>query len=168
MDAYIFDLILAGIAILVIYFAAKKGFAAVLLETVSVFIAAIAAYKLCEPVSDFFCEKVLTNIEGEFVAVIARIILFVVLFIALSILLKLLSKLLSSLIEKIPLVGTADYLLGGVLGLIKAAVLVYVICTVSYLAVVTENAENLKSIISNSYIYQFVIENNPILDLIQK
>ncbi len=168
MDAYIFDLILAGIAILVVYFAAKKGFVSVLLETVSVFIAAIAAYHLCEPVSAFVCEKFLTNAEGEFISVIARIIVFMILFIVLTISLKALSKLLSSLIEKIPLVGTADFLLGGVLGLIKAAILVYVVCTVSYLAVITENAENLKNIISNSYIYQFVTEHNPIVDLIQK
>ena len=75
---------------------------------------------------------------------------------------------LSSLLDKIPLVGTANSLLGGGLGLIKAVIIIYVICTVSYLIVISDNAENLKPIISNSYIYQFIAENNPVIDFIQK
>lgn len=168
MDTYIFDLILAGIAIVVIYFSARKGFVEIVLQTVSLFLAAITAYKLCEPVASLVCDKFLTNAEGEFVSVISRIIIFIILLIILNIAFKALSTLLSSLIEKIPLVGTADYILGGVLGLLKAAVIIYVVCTVSYLAVVTENADSLKTIISNSYVYQFITENNPIVDLIQK
>lgn len=168
MEIQVFDLILIAIAVLAVVFAAKKGFASSLLETASVLIAGIASYKFCVPVSSFFCDTFLTGIANSIATVIARVIVFVILFIIFSIVLKLASKLLSSLLDKIPLVGTANSLLGGVLGLIKAIIIIYVICTVSYLIVISDNAENLKPVISNSYVYQFITENNPVIDFIQK
>lgn len=168
MEIQIFDLILAVIAVLAVVFAAKKGFAKSLLETASIFIAGIASYKFCVPVSTFVGETFFKDVPDIAAAAIARVISFAVMFVVFSILLKLASGLMSSIINKIPLVGTANSVLGGILGFLKAVVIVYVICTVCYLIVVSDNAENLKPVISNSYIYQFITENNPVTDFIQK
>lgn len=161
------DLILAAIVVVSVVFAAKKGFAKSLLETASVVVSGVAAYHLCTPVADFVCTTFLTDIPYAVASVISRVVVFALLFVVLSIVLKLLSGLISSVVEKIPLVGTANTVLGGVLGFIKAAVIVYVICTVAYLFVMSDNAQSLKPIISNSYIYQFVTENNPVIDFIR-
>ncbi len=168
MEIQLFDLIIFAIAVLAVVFAAKKGFASSLLETGSVLIAGIASYHFCAPVAVFVCDTFFTNVPAKLASVIARVIVFVILFIVFSIILKLASKLLSSLLDKIPLVGTANSVLGGVLGFIKAVIIIYVICTVCYLIVLSDNAENLKPVISNSYIYQFITENNPVIEFIQK
>lgn len=168
MEIQLFDIILFAIAVLSVVFAAKKGFASSLLETASVLISGFAAYYFCQPVSVFVCNTFFSNVPFNIASVIARVVVFFILFVIFSILLKLASSLLSSLLEKIPLVGTANSVLGGVLGFIKAVIIIYVICTVCYLFVISDNAENLQPIISNSYIYQFITENNPVIDLIQK
>ena len=168
MAIQIFDIVLIGIVVLAVVLAAKKGFASSLLETASVLISGIASYQFSTPVSGivgdiFFAEK-----ANALTYVFARVITFVALFIVFSILLKIASKVLSSLLDKIPLVGTANSVLGAALGLIKALVIVFVICTLCYIIVQSDNGENLKSIISDSYIYQFVIDNNPIVDFIKE
>lgn len=167
MEIQIFDLILVAIAVLSVVFAAKKGFAKSLLETASVFVAGFASYKFCGPVSLFIYNTFLSEMPFAVASVVARIISFAVMFVVFSILLKLASGLLSSVLKKIPLVGTANKLLGGVLGLLKAVIIVYVICTVCYLTVISDSAENLKPIVSNSVIYQYITENNPVTDFIQ-
>lgn len=167
MEIQVFDLVLVAIAVLSVVFAAKKGFAKSLLETASVFVAGFASYKFCDPVSQFVYKTFLSEMPYAVASVVARIVSFAVMFVVFSILLKLASGLLSSVLKKIPLVGTANKLMGGVLGLLKAIVIIYVICTVCYLTVISDSAENLKPIVSNSVIYQYITENNPVTDFIQ-
>lgn len=168
MAIQIFDIVLIAIVILAVVLAAKKGFASSLLETLSVLISGFASYTFSTPVSVFVCENFFAENLNSLTYIVARILVFVILFIVFSILLKIVSKLLSALLDKIPLVGTANSVLGGALGLIKAIIIVYVICTVCYIVVMSDNAGNLKEIISDSYIYQFLIENNPIVELIKE
>ena len=168
MTVQIFDIVLVGIVVLAVILASKKGFAASLLETASVLISGVASYYFSEPVSVFAGEVLFAETPNKLTYVIAKIVVFIVLFIVFSILLKLASKVLSSLLDKIPLVGTADSVLGGVLGFVKAVIIVYVICTLCYLIVLSDNAENIKPIISDSYIYQVLIENNPVINFIKE
>lgn len=168
MAVQIFDIILIAIVILAVVLASKKGFASSLLETASVLISGVASYKFSEPVSTFVCDTFFAENANEITYAFTQIVVFIILFIVFSILLKFASKLLSSVMDKIPLVGTANSVLGGVLGFIKAVIIVYVICTLCYLIVLSDNTAEIKNIISDSYIYQFLIENNPVIDFIKE
>lgn len=93
-------------------------------------------------------------------------IAFVVLFILLSIIVKMLSGLLGKVINKIPLVGKANKALGGALGLIKAIVVVFVVCTVLYFIAGTSSDLSFVPAVESSKIYGFVTANNPMINLL--
>lgn len=97
---------------------------------------------------------------------ILEFIVFVLIFAVVSCVLKLVSSLFSKTVEKLPLVGKANYILGGVLGAVKAVVALFVVCSVLYLIMTVTNGEP-PEFISESYTYQYIIKNNPIIVLIQ-
>ena len=156
MAISIFDIIILVVAVLIIVMAAKKGFAKTILDAVTVVVAVVGAYVLSEPLSAF-----ITNLLFK------RVVVFIILFIVLSIVIKFVVSLFSKLLDKIPLVGSLNSLLGGALGLIKAGVLVFVVCTLLYLIVYSTDNVDIKAFIADSYVYQFMTENNPIIDFIQ-
>ncbi len=106
------------------------------------------------------------NIAYNILIVAIEAIVFLVLFVLLSIVIKLISKLLTKIIKKLRLMGSVNKLLGAVLGVLKAAVIVLVICTVMFfIAGATDNGD-LTSAIEASKIYAFVSANNPIISFL--
>lgn len=231
MEAYIFDIALALIAIVIIVFAAKRGFVLSLLSTISLGASAFLSYKFTKPVSEFIYssflydkimekvteavvgfsdtitdteklaaltevlpsnflkvaqgfgfnvesaldtidlgqlanDKIITafvdNVASDVVMSVLEIVVFIVLFVALLVVFRCVALLFNKLIKKFSVVGKANTILGGVLGVVKAAIAISIICLVACPIVYAIDIPWLEDVISQSYIYQFLIENNPI------
>lgn len=100
------------------------------------------------------------NIASEIIMTVLEVVVFVVLFVLLSFILKNIAIIFSRLVRKIPIVGKANTFLGGALGIIKAVVCVSVICFVICPIVFAIDIPWLEDVISQSFVYQFLIENN--------
>lgn len=70
------------------------------------------------------------NVVGPQVQALLNIVVFVVLFLVLCIVVRFVAKVLSKTLNMLPLVGTANRLLGGVLGACKGVILCYLLVTV--------------------------------------
>ncbi len=74
--------------------------------------------------------NLVNNVIGPQVQALLNIVVFVVLFLILGILVRVVAKALSRTLNMLPLVGTANRLLGGVLGACKGIILCYLLVTV--------------------------------------
>jgi uncharacterized membrane protein required for colicin V production len=101
------------------------------------------------------------NFASDIITSVLEVVVFVVLFILLSFVLKYASALFSKIVKKIPVVGKLNTLLGGGLGIIKAIIAVSIICLAICPLVFVIDVPWLKEVISDSYVYQFIIKNNP-------
>lgn len=93
----------------------------------------------------------------------------VVTFIAMFIIITIALKFLVSIFKKandIPLLGKLNAGLGGVIGVVKAAAIIFVACTAFYFIAGMSGAGPVIEAINNSKIYAVIIENNPIVNLI--
>lgn len=72
-------------------------------------------------------EAIIANIIDPIVIVPLRIVLFLIIFTVVSIALEALANA-SKIINRIPLISSANEALGGILGLVKSAVIIFVIC----------------------------------------
>ncbi len=231
MEAYIFDIALVIIAIVIVVLTAKRGFVLSLLSTVSLGVSAFLSYKFTKPVSEFIYssflydkilekvteavaslsdsitdteklaalvellpvnflkiaqgfgfnldtalssvdlsqlanDKIITafvdNIAFDFVMSMLEVIVFIVLFAALSVVLRCIALLFNKIVKKLPIVGKTNTILGGALGVIKAVIAISVICLVVCPILFAIDMPWLENVISQSHVYQFIIENNPI------
>ncbi len=96
---------------------------------------------------------------------VTEVVTFIVMFIIVTLLLRFLAGAFKKA-NDIPLLGKFNALLGGVIGIVKAAAIVFVICTVLYFFAGMSGAAPLIEGINNSKIYAVIIENNPIVNLI--
>lgn len=96
---------------------------------------------------------------------ITEVITFIVLFIVITIGLKFVASMLKKA-NDIPLLGKFNALLGGVVGLAKALAIVYIVCTAFYFIAGMSGAAPVVDAVNSSIIYGFIIENNPIINLI--
>lgn len=107
---------------------------------------------------------VLNDIAYNVMITITKVVAFFVLFILFTLVLRVVSKFLEN-VNKIPLIGKLNSTLGGVLGVVKAAIIVLVVCTVMYFIVSSSDNAELVNAITCSKLYNFITENNPILNL---
>ncbi|MGN0526419.1 MAG: CvpA family protein [Acutalibacteraceae bacterium] len=98
-------------------------------------------------------EKVGSSIMIPFI----EIIVFVLLFIVCTLLVRLIAKILKKA-NDIPLLGKLNGLLGGVLGLVKAVLIVFVVCLVAHFVLKSSDNTTIVSVIENSKIFQFFNE----------
>lgn len=85
-------------------------------------------------------QSVLDNIVKPIVVIPMRTIIFLILFILISVLLSFIIKS-TSLINKIPIIGTLNELLGGVMGLVQGVVIVFVVVIIlNSIITLTENS----------------------------
>lgn len=97
---------------------------------------------------------------------ITEVIVFLVLFVLVAILIRVISKFFENT-NKIPLVGKINSLLGGAIGVVKAVVILIVVCTVMFIISSASEPNPLVEGINGSMIYTYLTENNPFLDLIK-
>lgn len=106
-------------------------------------------------------ETLMTNIGDNIFITITEAVTMFALFIVVSIALTFVIRLLNGVVKKIPVVKQTNKLAGGILGLIKAVVIIFVISTV----LVFVQSEELAPIINSSKILEFVNNNNPLLNI---
>ena len=107
---------------------------------------------------------VLNDFAYNVMITITKIVVFFILFVVATLVLRMVSNFLEN-INKIPLIGKLNSTLGGVLGVAKALIIIIVVCTVMYFIVSSSDNVDLVGAISDSKIYNFVTENNPLLDI---
>ncbi len=96
---------------------------------------------------------------------VTEVITFVAMFVIITIALKFIAGIFKKA-NDIPLLGKLNAGLGGVIGIVKAAAVVFVACTVFYFIAGMSGAGPVIEAINNSKIYAVIIENNPIVNLI--
>ena len=107
---------------------------------------------------------VLNDFAYNVMITITKIVVFFILFVVATLVLRMVSNFLEN-INKIPLIGKLNSTLGGVLGVAKALIIIIVVCTVMYFIISSSDNVDLVGAISGSKIYNFVSENNPVLDI---
>lgn len=107
---------------------------------------------------------VLNDLAYNVMITITKVVVFFVLFVVATLLLRMVSKFFEN-INKIPLIGKLNASLGGVLGVAKALIIVLVVCTVMYFIASSSDNADLVGAIGSSKLYNFVTENNPLLDI---
>lgn len=107
---------------------------------------------------------VLNDFAYNVMITITKVVVFFILFVLATLVLRMVSNFLEN-INKIPLIGKLNSTLGGVLGVAKAFIIILVVCTVMYFIVSSSDNVDLVGAISDSKIYNFVTENNPLLDI---
>lgn len=111
-------------------------------------------------------ETVADKLAYSIMITLTEIVVFVVLFILATILIRFISNFFSSNLEKLPVVGKVDTLLGGVLGLIKAVVIVFAGSVIIYIIAQTAEPGSALESIKNSQFYIFMEQYNPIIDML--
>lgn len=96
---------------------------------------------------------------------VTEVVTFIVMFVVIALALKFLAKMFKKA-NDIPLLGKFNAVLGGVIGVVKAAVVIFVVCTIFYFIAGMSGAGPVIEAINNSKIYAIIIENNPIVNLI--
>lgn len=96
---------------------------------------------------------------------VTEVVTFVVMFIIITIALKFLAGIFKKA-NDIPLLGKLNAGLGGVIGIVKAAVIIFIVCTAFYFIANMSGAGPVIEAINNSKIYSVIIENNPIVNSI--
>lgn len=108
--------------------------------------------------------QVLNDLAYNVMITITKVVVFFLLFIVITLLLRVISKFLEN-VNKIPLIGKLNSGLGGVLGIVKAAIIVLVVCTVMYFIASSSDNAQLVSAIASSKLYNYITEINPILNI---
>ena len=103
-----------------------------------------AIYNLILSVMDMGYENhgkaIISNIIDPIVIIPLRIILFLIIFTIIAIALEALANA-SKIINRIPVISSANELLGGILGFLKAAIIIFVICIgIQFLISVTDDS----------------------------
>lgn len=120
-----------------------------------------SAAQSAEQLVDSVADKVAYNI----LIFIVQGIVFFALFVLISFAVRFISRVLGRLLEKIPVVGSLNKGLGAVLGIIKAAAVLLLICTVLYFAVGSSANSDIISAVEASKIYMCITKYNPIINL---
>jgi uncharacterized membrane protein required for colicin V production len=110
-------------------------------------------------------ETLMTNIGDNVFLTITEAITMVALFVVVSILLTFVIRLFDKVVKKIPVVKQTNKLAGGFLGLIKAVVIIFVLSTVLFFIAGSSSNEELVAIVNSSKIFEFVNNNNPLLNI---
>lgn len=100
-----------------------------------------------------------TKVSQYVVKPLVEVFVFIVLFVLIAIIIRLIVKAAKNALERIPVVGKVDTLLGGVLGVVKALALIFVLCVLMYFLYISTTDETLIKGIGGSRVYQFVSEH---------
>lgn len=110
-------------------------------------------------------EMLMTNIGDNIFLTITEAVTMIALFIVVSIALTFVIRLLNGVVKKIPVVKQTNKLAGGFLGLVKAVVIIFVVSTVLFFIAGSSSNQELVEIINSSVIFEFVNNNNPLLNI---
>ncbi len=166
----ILDVILCVIVLCFIISGFKIGLVRSLVELIGYIFAIIAAVVLSDFLADW-AGTYLTKLRPVTVLshTVIKIICMIVIFVILQLLIQLASRALDA-VCRLPVLHQANSLLGGVFGLAKGVLVVFLICAVLQLTlpIITVKFPNIKEKeISQSNIYKYLYINNPVYLLYQ-
>ena len=113
-------------------------------------------------------ETIADTLAYDIMITLTEIIVFIALFIVFTLLVRFISTFFSHNLEKIPLVGKLDTLLGGALGLVKALVIVFAGSVLLYIIAQTADAGSPLDFVKSSQFYMFMDQYNPIIDVLKR
>lgn len=114
-------------------------------------------------------QTVEANIVAPIVTAVCKAIIFVILLIIFVILLKIAARLINQFF-KLPVLKTLNGTLGAVLGVLKAAVSIVIICSVIGLIgeLTAESTPVIQNSVNDSVVAEFVNDHNPIMEYLSK
>lgn len=112
---------------------------------------------------DFLIEELANTFGYKVMISLVQVIVFVILFILVSLLVRAVSNFFSYTLEKLPIVGKVNTLLGGVFGLVKGLIIIFAASIILYIAVETAETGSALQQLEGSQIYTFLKETNPII-----
>ena len=114
-------------------------------------------------------QTVEANIVAPIVTAVCKAIIFVILLIIFVILLKIAARLINQFF-KLPVLKTLNGTLGAVLGVLKAAVGIVIICSVIGLIgeLTAESTPVIQNSVNDSVVAEFVNDHNPIMEYLSK
>lgn len=110
-------------------------------------------------------DSVMVNVADRVMPQLTEAVTVVVLFIVFTLVLKFVIRLLNGVINRIPVIKETDKIFGGILGAVKAVVIIFVVSTVLYFIAASSSDEQLVSIVNSSKIFEFVNNNNPLINI---
>ena len=119
------------------------------------------------PTTANVAEAIVSNVVGPIAIMILQMLAFVILFIILGIVVKIITSQLK-FIDKIPLVGTANSVLGLVIGLAEAVIFLFVFTSI--IAMLIQLSGNQwaglnTNVVDNTLIFKFIYAYNPFIQL---
>lgn len=153
----IFELVFWALIIFNVIIYGKKGFLSTVLQLLTFGVAFLAAYFLSGPLAQLFGGE--NDVDST-----KRTLFFVGIFIIVAILMGLVQKILTKTVKKIPLVGSLNTVLGGLVGLVLG--LLYAYLAVSLCAIIIEVTKNNPlpwmnaSIIDHTWMVKLVYQYN--------
>lgn len=114
-------------------------------------------------------QTVEANIVAPIVTAVCKAIIFVILLIIFVILLKIAARLINQFF-KLPVLKTLNGTLGAILGVLKAAVGIVIICSVIGLIgeLTAESTPVIQNSVNDSVVAEFVNDHNPIMEYLSK
>ena len=114
-------------------------------------------------------QTVEANIVAPIVTAVCKAIIFIILLIIFVILLKIAARLINQFF-KLPVLKTLNGTLGAVLGVLKAAVGIVIICSVIGLIgeLTAESTPVIQNSVNDSVVAEFVNDHNPIMEYLSK
>jgi uncharacterized membrane protein required for colicin V production len=112
-------------------------------------------------------ETVASTLAYEVMITLTEVVVFVILFIVVSLLVKFIASFFSKNLEKLPVIGALDTLLGGVFGLVKALVILFAASVLVYIIVQTSDPGSPLEALKASKFYAFMDQYNPIISILK-
>jgi len=110
-------------------------------------------------------EAVMVNVADNVLLRLTEAVTLIALFIVVSIALIFVIRLLNDVIKKVPVVKEINKIAGGILGLVKAIVVIFVASTILFIVAGSSNDETVVTVVNSSKIFEFVNNNNPLLNI---
>lgn len=166
----ILDIVLCLIALGFVIAGFKEGFVRTLVELIGFIFAIVASIVFADYFTKIISDiiekiKPVTTLGGISIKLISMLIIFILL----QLLVQMASRALDT-VFRLPGLNIINSLVGGIFGLIKGALVVFLICAVLQITLPFISVKNPKikeTEIRNSVIYQFVCEHNPVYSLFQ-
>ncbi|MBQ6935414.1 MAG: CvpA family protein [Clostridia bacterium] len=112
---------------------------------------------------DVLIDAIMVDIIDKIMMPLVETVTFVALLILFAIALTIVVKMLTSIINKLPVLKESDKILGGILGVFKGIIVIFVVCAIlMFMADSSQNQEFIE-IVTSSKILEFVNNNNPLL-----
>ena len=108
---------------------------------------------------DVLIDTIMTEVADKIMMPLVETVTFIILLVAFVFVLAVIIRLLDSVVKE------TDKVFGGLLGVLKGVIVVFVVCTILAFMMASSQNEEFFEIVSSSKILEFVNNNNPLLNI---